>query len=1088
MIVGVMEMTRDKRRICKIIAAAVAIIALQSFFCLDAAAQFYNGSELSFGKNRVQYQNFNWTYYRTDDFDVYFYPTGKMLAQYTAWKAPQYIEEIEKYLNYSASKKIQFIVYNTQSDFRESNFAYDDDDFYNQGGITNIYGTKVYLYFDGNHAHFDQMLKGGIMNVYAHFLVEGDNLRSNISSDYIGNIPSWFYDGLSSYYGNTWDSDIEEHVKNGILTGKYADFDELSVVDARYAAHSFWKFIADTYGETAIPTILYASRAYHNFDRGLTHTIGLSYRAALINWYRHFYVIYKKDTKREFPESDGELKKPKKSRIYSQFRYSADGENYAYATNEAGQISVWLKTRDMEKPKRIFRRMHKTEDNPDLTFPLIAWHPNNETVGFTTEEKGRCYYYPYDITTHKLGEKQLVDVEKITDLSFSSNGKLLLMSAFKNGQSDIFIYSFLSKSFQQITNDFYDDYAPRFINGEKQIVFSSNRSHDSLKTKENFYETQPQTHYDLFLYHYDRKEKQLLRITRTPYADETDVRDLGGGSIIYLSDENGIKNRYIAQFDSVISKIDTTVHYSYTAATGALTDYSYGPAEHDYNAAAGRIGEIIMKNGVQNIYISTPNLTKRPEKPALSGFQQKTQEAVARRDSVKRASQTTRERKHGFYQVRQSDIAPKQPRLESETAAAEQSTPLTEGLSFLQQVPRNYYVQYNINKFGAQADFGFLNQSYQQFMGGTSPIYLNTGINGLILVGLNDLFENHRITGGFRLSLDLNSNEFMMSYENLAKRVDHQFVLYRQSIKSTVDGYLYKQRNFSAFYITKYPLDKYNSFRLTLTGRYERYIMGGLNDYSLQKEDDNHFWGALKLEYIFDSSKELYTNLWKGSKIKIFAEYQHRIDNQNKNLFVAGFDIRKSVKVYKKMTWATRFAGSTNFGTSRLVYYMGGVDQWVGAKFNSTIWVDITKDYAYQTLATNMRGFEQNIRNGTSFVLLSTELRIPFVQLIAPKKLSSSFLNSLQLILFGDFGTAWTGLTPYSDDNCLYTRYIYWGSDNSNTIKIKRQVEPFIGGFGLGLRAKLLGYFLRFDYSWGVEDYKIYNKKGIFMFSVGTDF
>lgn len=264
--------------------------------------------------------------------------------------------------------------------------------------------------------------------------------------------------------------------------------------------------------------------------------------------------------------------------------------------------------------------------------------------------------------------------------------------------------------------------------------------------------------------------------------------------------------------------------------------------------------------------------------------------------------------------------------------------------------------------------------------------------------------------------------------------------------------------------------------------------MAGLNDYSLKAADVSHYWGGVKVEYIFDSSKELYTNLWKGSKIKLFAEYLHRIDNENKNLFVVGFDARKSVKIYRNMTWATRLSGSTNVGSNRLVYYMGGVDNWMFAKFNSDIWVDITKDYAYQTLATNMRGFEQNIRNGTSFILLSTELRIPFVQLIAQKKVGNNFLNSLQLILFGDFGTAWTGLTPYSEDNCLYTRYIYWGPNEVNSIKIKRQVEPFVAGFGAGLRASFFGYFLRLDYAWGVEDYKIYQKKGMLLFSIGLDF
>ena len=132
-----------------------------------------------------------------------------------------------------------------------------------------------------------------------------------------------------------------------------------------------------------------------------------------------------------------------------------------------------------------------------------------------------------------------------------------------------------------------------------------------------------------------------------------------------------------------------------------------------------------------------------------------------------------------------------------------------------------------------------------------------------------------------------------------------------------------------------------------------------------------------------------------------------------------------------------------------------------------------------------MHGFEQNIRNGTSFVVLNTELRIPFVQLIAGHKVRLNFFNSMQLLLFGDLGTAWTGFTPYSEDNCLYTRYV---ANGPIIAKITRQVDPFVGGFGLGLRVSVFGYFLRFDYAWGVEDYKIYNPKGMFNFSIGLDF
>lgn len=1058
-------------------------VSLLLFFLIvfPLNAQFYNGSNISFGKNRVQYQKQNWQYYRTTKFDVYFYPTGKELGKYALTKAPQFIEEIENLLNFTATKKIQFIVYNTQSDFRESNFAYDNDEFYNYGGVTNIYGTKIYLYFDGDHDHFNKMMRAGIMNLYAHFIINGTSVGANISSESLLDVPNWYFSGLGSYIGDNWNATTDAHVKNGIISQKYADFDELTPVEATYAGHSFWKYIVDTYGESAIPAILYATRSSRSHERGFYQVTGVPYKQLLVNWYRYYYVLYKKDNKRERPDDLGILAKNKRNATYEQFRLSPDGQNYAFITNQAGKVKIWLKEEQNKKAKCIFRKYQKTEDNPDLTYPLLAWHPSGDILGFTLEDAGRCYYYPYSLTHHKADRRILVDVEKITDLSFSEDGKYMLFSGFLQGQSDIFLYSLRARTFKNLTQDFYDDYAPRFMKGQKQIVFSSKRPDPYLHPKESFKDLTPQNHYDLFMYDFEHEDNDLLQITYTPSADETNVRSIDHQSLTFLSNENGITNRYIAHFDSTISTIDTIIHYAYYATPAAVSDRAYHILEQDYNANTNNIGEIILYKEAFRLYQFPFTLQPLTLPLTPSTIQKQINENNRRKDSIQQSKQNAIPAyKRGFYQVRKSDLQrggiPQQIALRSYSQDSTAIEPVA---------ARNYYTQFSINKLVTQADFSFLNTTYQQFTGGTSPIYLNTGINALVMVGINDLFEDYRITGGFRVSFDLSSNEFMFSYEDLHKRLDHQITLYRQSIKSTISNYLYKQHSNSIFYIMKFPFDKLNSIRLTLTGRYETYIMASLNDYSLKKEDEKHGWGGIKLEYIYDSSKELYTNLWKGSKVKVFAEYQHRIDRENKNLFVIGFDARKSVKIYRNMTWATRIAASTNWGSNRLVYYMGGVDNWIFAKFDNTIWVDQSKDYAYQTLATNMRGFKQNIRNGTSFILITTELRIPFVQLIARRQISNNFFNSMQFLVFGDFGTAWTGLTPYSEDNCLYTRYV---SAGDIFVKVKRQVEPFIGGFGMGIRANLFGYFIRFDYAWGVEDYKIANKTGMFHLSIGLDF
>ena len=483
---------------------------------------------------------------------------------------------------------------------------------------------------------------------------------------------------------------------------------------------------------------------------------------------------------------------------------------------------------------------------------------------------------------------------------------------------------------------------------------------------------------------------------------------------------------------------------------------------------------------------------------------QKTLNISAKKDSIKAQTplflQTKEGKKRGLRQMVLSDLIPKI----SDTGDSSsnnyirgwQPNALTDGIGYKQPFGRNYDVQFTINKMITQADFGFINATYQQFTGGTSPIYLNTGINALIMMGINDLFENYRISGGFRISFDLSSNEVMLSFENLKRRLDQQIVLYRQAIKKAVPQgnmlYSIKQNTNSVFYILKYPFNRHHSLRFTFTGRYDSFIFGSISDNTLKEPNDNRFWTGFKVSYIFDSGKELATNLWRGTKINIWAEYNEcvlryydKLGFSNDNLFVIGFDIRKSVKVYKNMTWATRLAGSTNFGTARLVYYMGGVDNWIWAKFDSDNWTDLSKNYAYQTLATNMRGFPQNIRNGTSFVLLTTELRVPFVQLIAGRQVSNNLLNSLQFLVFGEIGTAWTGATPYSPDNCLYTRWIY---NYPYIIKITRQVDPWVQGFGMGLRASLFGYFFRLDWAWGLEDLKIYKKNGMLMLSIGLDF
>jgi len=1085
------------------------LFCLFLLFFSTVFGQFYNGSHLTFGKSRVQYQNFNWQYYRNPQFDVYFYPNSRAIADYVNAVVPEIIKEMEKELNFTSGRKLQFIVYRTQSDFKESNFNYDNDDFYNQAGITNIYGSKVYIYFDGSHANLNKMIRGGIASVYARGIVQGQTVRANMASELTMNEPNWFYSGLSSYMAESWNSELDSRVRDGIVSRRFRKLDNLSPMEATLAGHSFWRFIVDRYGENSIATILHACRSARSVERGFAHATGVRFQDLLTDWYRFYVVTFARDRNREKPDTQPLVRRARRTRHYSELTLSPDGESYAFVTNEAGQIRVWIKTPEDKRPRTVFRKNARTEDNPDLTFPKLAWHPDGEIMGFTTEDKGRTkgiktvqsYYHPVIVKTKKRQPRILLELDKITDWSYMPGGNTLLLSGVKSGQTDIYFYHLQARGLEKITNDIYDDLNPRLMNDGKSIIFSSNRPEDVL-TRKKFFDKESLNFYDLFVFNPKRDDTQLLRVTNTPNANEKNPRVMENGEVLYLSDENGITNRYVAQFDSTITKIDTIVHYAHFARTAPLTDYVYSIFEQDYRPEHNMLGEVLFHRETTQLY-QFPFEEKQPLPPLLpSAMMQKTLTVKAQRDSIQAEMpplQLTKDgKRRGLRQMHKSDLIPRVTTVTVDSVMPKsnvmgwQPNALTDGIEYRQPMARNYNVQFAVNRMVTQADFSFLNTTYQQFTGGVSPIYLNTGMNAFVMVGINDLFEDYRITGGFRTSLDLSGSEVMLSYENLKRRLDHQVVLYHQAIRRGVGWGIIKQRSNSVFYIMKYPFNRFSSMHFTFTGRYEKFIIGAESDMTLRMPNENRFWGGFKVSYIFDSSKELFTNLWRGSKVKVWAEYNHclaifdeKLRYGEVNLLVLGFDVRKSVKVYRNMTWATRLAGSTNFGTARLVYYMGGVDNWIWAQFDRDNRTDLTKNYAYQTLATNMRGFQQNVRNGTSFLLLSSELRVPFVQLIAGRQLSNRILNSLQFLVFGEVGTAWTGMTPYSPENTLYTRWVHSGNI---IVKVNRQVDPWVQGFGMGLRASLFGYFFRLDYAWGLENMKIYRKNGMLMFSLGLDF
>jgi len=1104
--------------------AITAVMLLLPFVC---RSQFYNGSQMSFGRSRVQYKDFFWTYYRFDRFDTYFYLNGKELAVYTAKYAKSYLPEIEKRLETHLDDKISFVIYNSLTDLKQTNIGSITNQQYNTGGITHIVGTKVFLYFDGNHANFEKQIRAGIIRILLESSIYGGTLGSQIKNSTIVNMPDWYINGLVSYLSEDWSTDMDNHVRDAILSGSYKRFNQLTGSDAVYAGHSIWKFIAERYSPTMIPNVIYMTKVSKNTESGFSYALGIGFKELIKDWkafYESKYAAYKTNDK--LPGVKPLLKRKDLSKVYSRLRVSPDARYAAYTTNELGETKIWLYNLGNGKKRKIFKSGFALDEKVDYSYPLLAWHPTGLMLAIILEKKGQTQLYFYTLANHKFTRQTIFSFDKVLDFSYSSDGKMFVMSAVQHGQSDIFVYTIASNSYEQITKDIYDDLYPKFINNSSEILFSSNRTNDTLAVSEKDVQPGLSPNHDLFLYNYASHTGILRHITKTPLADETQSMEYSPGYFSYLSDQNGITNRYLARFDSAITYVDTTTHYRFFTESFPVTDYSRNILDQDINPASGKISEVILANKQYKLYVSDKllpeNLTPlQPAKTPYLEILEKETQKKAEEVIINEKKKISDKRKH-FVSVHQKDLTPVpgKEKLKQDNDQPNDTTRLQKqnligvnnGISdrprqdavqvpgkllklrqpgngeppadtFILPVQRNYNVEYTINQMVSQIDFSFLNATYQTFTGGGSPIYLNPGTSALINFGVTDLLEDYRITGGVRLNTNLVNNEYLISISNNRGRLDKELVLHRQSVEESTDYSDIRHYTHEAFYILTYPLNQVASIKSTFIYRNDQAVYLSTDYYNLRQPTVIQNWGGVKMEWVYDATRDMGLNLYYGTRYKIFGEYYQLVDKKQKNMVVLGIDYRRYTKIHRTLIWANRFAASTSLGNSKLIYYMGGVDNWLFPKFMQETPIDYSQGYVYQTLATDMRGFNQNIRNGNSFALISSELRFPVFRYFFNRPLKFTFLNNFQVVGFTDIGTAWTGLTPYSNENFLYTKII---KNSPLLINVKVQKEPIVGSYGAGLRGTLFGYFIRADYAWGVEDGK--PNKGIFYLSMSLDF
>jgi hypothetical protein len=1067
-------------------------------------AQFYVGSYQEFGKNRVQYQGFKWQSFNFERFKIHFNGDGRDLAIYTARSAHVLLSEMETALDMRLDDKLEIVVYNRHSDFLQSNIGLTGQENTNVGGVTRLVGNKLFVYYTGAHDTYDDQIRLGLAEVMVANLMYGSGWKDVVKSSTVTPLPEWFKIGFIRYLAFGWDGMVDEKVKDAIARERFNKFNHLEGEEAALAGHAIWNYIAEKYGNKVVPNVFYIARASNNIENGFMLVLNVTMLNLANDFIRYYRQRYKTDDQHTLAPTEEKLpvKSPKKAELYG-FRMNPAGNRMVYVTNVLGRYKLHAIDLSTNKHKVIFKAGYKMERTPDYSFPALSWHPKLDAVSFVVERRGMLQLKIHSFEDGKTTTLELRQLAKVLHMEYSPDGKEIVFSAVAEGKTDIYLYRIIGNTQTQLTADHYDDLYPSFDRTSGEIVFSSNRPTDTLPRKEDIEAFKPSSEdFDLFLL--DPKGRggkpSIRQLTDTPGHNEIRPYSSGKGTYTYISDRNGIMNRYVAYYDSAISYIDTAVHYRYFTRTGLLSNYNRNALDYHVFGKDG-YGFVMYNQGRFHCYRGGGPLTMIDETTVLPTEYKRLELGSVRlqKQDDTRATQTTVVIKPDSLNVDDVELdnyqfegdEPKyekviinlEERAEQEAINTNKKTKEAPEFELPQQklYKQNFAIDYVVTQF----DNNFLNASYQRYVG-PGAVYFNPGINLLTRVGMTDVFEDYKLTGGFRLGGDLKSGELALQFEDLSGRTDHRYLLYRQSVLNQFEGYQVRVKTTEAKYQAKYPFSETTALRATAGYRNDQQIILAVDNVTLNEGNVNDHMANAKLELIFDNTLPKGLNLFNGTRLKVFGEYFRELTGDKANIFMIGTDIRHYQKVHREIILATRFAAGSSFGDKRLVHYLGGVDNWMfrrNPSFDETIRVDETQNYAFQTVATPMRGFIQNARNGSSFAVANAELRIPLVRYFTNRPLRSDFWNNFQLVGFFDVGTAWTGTHPYASDNTFNTIVI---EQKPLVIEIENLREPIIWGYGFGFRTRIFGYFTRFDWAWGVDDFE--RQPSIRYFSLALDF
>jgi Tol biopolymer transport system component len=497
---------------------------------------------VDFGRNKVQYSEFDWKVLYTEHFQIYYYSEEKELAEQGAFFAEESYKYLQQKFKHSLIDTVPLIFYSSPMHFKQTNTTpglIPDG----VGGFFEFIKGRVVIPYDGSLFNFKHVIRHELTHVFSTSKISNELKIHGKILDY--SPPLWFTEGLAEFSSSEWDTQAEMVTKDAVLNGYMIGLNNWEYVYGTYFMYKLGQralmYISEKYGDEKILELIENIWIDDNFEIALKHTIGKDY----LEFDKEFLYYLKKIyfpllTEFDNPSqvcdnifSEGFAHKP------TYFKNGNNEEIY-FIGNKVGYTSIFkISIGDTTKNPLVVEGESTDEHESFHYFRTGLDVSKNGLLAFVTQKGSSDALYIYDTKSESIiSDFSFKDITGIGAPAWSKDSRYIAFSGMEfSGKSDIYLFDTKNEKLSRLMNDYHDDTDPCFSPDGKYLVFSSDRASGINKNIYNLFL------YDLTTNVINQITKSEAVITSPNFSDE--------GRLIFSYDLEGTQNIWI--IDSVFS-------------------------------------------------------------------------------------------------------------------------------------------------------------------------------------------------------------------------------------------------------------------------------------------------------------------------------------------------------------------------------------------------------------------------------------------------------------------------------------------------------------------------------------------------------